>query len=245
MMEQVALSDQKKENIMELLENAGTQKRRKPSVKALVLAAALAAGCLISGAVAMRQPEFIPDFTRAVKITIEKDSIHFNMRGNYSTDWPHSTPIQLKNGRLWFINGKEYTDITDMIDEETPYVGVQTDPDTGEIIAFLALGGTPEDFGYIVAARYPEGSDRRRAIAGLNYMFETLTYNGVTYQFDSFFDLDELPDDVKEVIDVSTDDDGATHYVYPDGCYTTLAYKPWVVIAVKEIGIDWFENLSA
>ena len=48
MMEQVTLSDQKKEEIMDMLENKGTQKRRKPSVKVMVLAAALAVGCVLS-----------------------------------------------------------------------------------------------------------------------------------------------------------------------------------------------------
>ena len=44
MMEQVTLSDRKKEEIMDMLENKGTQKGRRPSVKVMVRAAALAVG---------------------------------------------------------------------------------------------------------------------------------------------------------------------------------------------------------
>ena len=48
MMEQVKLSDRKKEEIMEMLENKGAQKRRMPRAGKLILAAALAVGCVLS-----------------------------------------------------------------------------------------------------------------------------------------------------------------------------------------------------
>ena len=48
MMEQVTLSDRKKEEIMDMLENKGTQKRRMPKAGKLILAAALAVGCVLS-----------------------------------------------------------------------------------------------------------------------------------------------------------------------------------------------------
>ena len=47
-MEQVKLSDRKKEEIMEMLENKGAQKRRMPRAGKLILAAALAVGCVLS-----------------------------------------------------------------------------------------------------------------------------------------------------------------------------------------------------
>ena len=48
MMEQVTLSDRKKEEIMDMLENKGTHKRRMPRAGKIVLAAALAVGGVVS-----------------------------------------------------------------------------------------------------------------------------------------------------------------------------------------------------
>ena len=48
MMEQVTLSDRKKEEIMDMLENKDTQKRRMPRAGKLILAAALAVGAMLT-----------------------------------------------------------------------------------------------------------------------------------------------------------------------------------------------------
>ena len=46
MMEQVTLSDRKKEEIMDMIENKSSGKRRMPRLGVIALAAALAAGCI-------------------------------------------------------------------------------------------------------------------------------------------------------------------------------------------------------
>lgn len=35
--------------------------------------------------------------------------------------------VSLEAGRLWFVAGGERTDITDLVDEDTPYVHTYTD----------------------------------------------------------------------------------------------------------------------
>lgn len=55
--------------------------------------------------------------------------------------------VTLEDGRLWLTVFGEHTDITDLVDEDTPYIYTFYDEDTdtrGTIIA----GGTPEDFGW-------------------------------------------------------------------------------------------------
>ena len=48
MMAQAALSDKKKEEIFNMMENNQASKRRMPSVAKIALAAALAVGCVLS-----------------------------------------------------------------------------------------------------------------------------------------------------------------------------------------------------
>ena len=67
-----------------------------------------------------------------------------------------SDPLILENGRLWLVLDGERTDITDLIDSETPYIIKDTDPDTG-LKNYLVLGGTPEDFGWQWWAETPQG----------------------------------------------------------------------------------------
>ena len=145
MMEQVTLSDRKKEEIMDMLENKGTQKGRRPSVKVMVLAAALAVGCVLS--IAAGLPAQVYNFVSGGQAVIQtsedgKLSVGLTIGGEAQT------PIVLEDGRLWFVNGGERTDITDRVDDSTPFVYEHTDPATGQK-GYLMLGGTVDDFGWM------------------------------------------------------------------------------------------------
>ena len=142
MMEQVTLSDRKKEEIMEMLENKGTQKRRMPSVKALVLAAALAVGCALS--IAAGLPAQVYNFVTGGSVVVEPGGaeVNFTLTGDEEV-----SPVIVENGRLMLEADGQKLDITDKVDENTPYVQERTDPATGNK-GYLVVGGTVEDFGW-------------------------------------------------------------------------------------------------
>ena len=48
--------------------------------------------------------------------------------------------VSLEAGRLWFVAGGERTDITDLVDEDTPYVHTYTD---GEGCSTISWWGAP------------------------------------------------------------------------------------------------------
>ena len=142
MMEQVTMSDRKKEEIMDMLENQGTQKRRKPSVKALVLAAALAVGCVLS--IAAGLPAQVYNFVTGGSVVVEPGGaeVNFTLTGDEEV-----SPVIVENGRLMLEADGQKLDITDKVDENTPYVQERTDPATGNK-GYLVVGGTVEDFGW-------------------------------------------------------------------------------------------------
>ena len=142
MMEQVTLSDQKKEEIMDMLENKQTQKRRMPSAKALVLAAALAVGCVLSIAAGLPAQVYNAMTGGSMIYTNDQFGSHITITFN-----EEDCPLVLENGRLIFVNGEEHTDITDLVNENTPYIYEHTDPATGNK-GYVVVGGTPEDFGW-------------------------------------------------------------------------------------------------
>ena len=157
-MEQVKLSDRKKEEIMDMLENKGTQKRRMPSVKALVLAAALAVGCVLS--IAAGLPGQVYNFVTGGSVVISEDG----GSSNWTIDEANA-PIVQENGKLWFVNGEERTDLTGLIDEDTPYIYEHTDPATGNK-GYVIVGGTLDHFGW---AEYFESKDGTGGWHGLDY----------------------------------------------------------------------------
>lgn len=141
MMEQVTLSDQKKEEIMDMLENQGTQKRRKPSVKVMVLAAALAVGCVLS--IAAGLPAQVYNFVAGGSAVINPGT----GEGFFNYDVEGNEPITVENGRLWFEGDGQKVDVTDKMDENTPYIYERTDPKTGNK-GYVVLGGTVDNYGW-------------------------------------------------------------------------------------------------
>ena len=142
MMRQVTLSDRKKEEIMDMLENKGTQKRRMPSVKALVLAAALAVGCVLS--IAAGLPAQVYNFVTGGSVVVEPGGaeVNFTLTGDEEV-----SPVIVENGRLMLEADGQKLDITDKVDENTPYVQERTDPATGNK-GYVVVGGTVDNYGW-------------------------------------------------------------------------------------------------
>ena len=72
MMEQAALSDQKKEEIMNMMEHTDTGKRRLPKAGTIALAAALAVGCALS--IAAGLPAQVYHFIGGGSVTVDPNT---------------------------------------------------------------------------------------------------------------------------------------------------------------------------
>ena len=142
MMEQVTMSDRKKEEIMDMLENQGTQKRRMPKAGKLILAAALAVGCVLS--IAAGLPAQVYNFVSGGQVVVQPDgaSVDFALMGDEETG-----PVTVENGRLMLAADGQKLDITDKVDENTPYVCAHTDPATGNK-GYMIVGGTVDNYGW-------------------------------------------------------------------------------------------------
>lgn len=142
MMEQAALSDEKKEEILTMLEHQDTKKRRMPKAGKIVLAAALAVGCVLS--IAAGLPAQVYHFIGGGSVTVDP-----NTNTAYYDRLNAVPPAEVdESGRLWLTVDDQRLDITDKISEDTPYLYERTDPATGQK-GYLLLGGTVDDFGWM------------------------------------------------------------------------------------------------
>ena len=169
MMTQAALSDKKKEEIFNMMENNQTSKRRMPSVAKIALAAALAVGCVLS--IAAGLPAQVYNFVSGGSTTVSPgtDEVYRDIGGQFAD------PIKAENGRLWFEAGGQKLDITGQMDENTPYIYEHTDPQTGNK-GYLVAGGTLDNFGW---AEFFLADDGTCSMQGNNYADSYLTIDGV------------------------------------------------------------------
>ena len=182
MMAQAALSDQKKEEILNMMEKNQTNKRRMPSAGKIVLAAALAVGCVLS--IAAGLPGQVYNFMSGGSVHIMPTGADGSIGGAEAVfrGIEDNAPIVLEDGKLWFVNGEERTDLSGLIDADTPYIYEHTDPATGNK-GYVIVGGTVENFGW---AELFQANDGSGSLQGLNYADDYLTIDGVrqpSYQF--------------------------------------------------------------
>lgn len=157
MMRQVMLSDEKKEEIMDMLENKNTQKRRMPAVAKIALVAALAVGCVLS--IAAGLPAQVYNLMSGGQLVIEPGSASITFNDD------EAAPLTVEDGRLWFTADGEKVDITGKVDENTPYIYERTDPATGNK-GYVIVGGTIDDHGWAEIFMTEDGTC---AIMGENF----------------------------------------------------------------------------
>lgn len=174
MMEQVTLSDRKKEEIMEMIENKGTQKGRRPSVKVMVLAAALAVGCVLSIAAGLPAQVYHLMSGGSVVFTPYND-MGDAIAGEMVFGDEEYAPIVQEDGKLWFVGDGQKVDLTGKIDENTPYVYEHTDPATGNT-GYVIVGGTLGHFGW---AEFFGTEDGAGSLTGQDYADAYLLIDGV------------------------------------------------------------------
>lgn len=151
------------------------KKRQTPPLTRILLAAALAAGCLLSIAAAL--PIIAYRQLDGSSVLVQTDGEHYLYIGFDESEWEE--PVILEDGRLWLVAGGRRIDITGLIDAETPFLAEGADPDSG-LKSYLIAGGTPEDFGWEVWSELPLGDYYG---GGWNSYKTYVTIDGVDYLY--------------------------------------------------------------
>lgn len=211
MMEQAALSTEKKEEILAMFENQNTGKRRMPKAAKLVLAAALAAGCVLS--IAAGLPAQVYNFVSGGVMTAlpGTNQAFWDFRGE------NASPITVKDGRVWLEADGQKLDITGKTDENTPYILERTDPATGNK-GWLVVGGSAEDLGW----------------AELVQLGEACSISGENFATPGSIDLDSLQDITNEDGTFTFDE-----RAYVGEIMESTVNRPWLSKALEQLGLDW------
>ena len=133
------------------------KKKRHTARKAVVLAAAL---CACLALVGFTWGERIIQLMSSGQVTIGQTGTG----GGYGTvtmsdgydEEGNPTVIALEEGRLWFVADGQRLDVTDRMDDETPYVHTLVDEQGN--LHYWIVGGTPEDYGWYEGVTLPDGS---------------------------------------------------------------------------------------
>lgn len=210
MMEQAALSDQKKEEIMELMEHKHTGKRGVPKAGKLALAAALAVGCVLS--IAAGLPAQVYHFIGGGSATINPGT----GEGFFNYDVEGNEPVTVENGRLWFDADGQKVDVTDKMDANTPYIYERTDPKTGSK-GYVVLGGTVDNYGW---AEFFLTEDGVCSMLGNNAWEYMVPIDGKNIP------MSELTDAQRDMLNA----DG--------GAPMVTVNQPWLDAALAQLGLD-------
>ena len=112
----------------------------------IFIAAAAAVCCLSAAALAVSLPArfFGTIVTKSeVELTINESG-----RVTHIYEGQGNPPFEYRNGRIIFTAAEEEKDITDLIDDETPYIYSYISVDTG-LESYIAVGGDPGHTGYL------------------------------------------------------------------------------------------------
>lgn len=124
-----------------LAKAAPAKKRRMPRWKTALIAAALAVGCALC--IAAGLPAKVFQLASGGTASYQQVTEHYAVVTQRGEE-----PLKMEDGRLWLVVNGEQTDITDQIDENTPYIYDNADSETGRW-DYLVVGGTPENYGWI------------------------------------------------------------------------------------------------
>ncbi len=189
-----------------LAKAAPAKKRRRP-LKMALLAAAMAVGCVLC--IAAGLPTTVYHLVTGGTVTVQRGPDGYASY-DFSNQFP-AEPVVLEEGRLWLVINDDRTDITDLIDMETPYILEDTDPESG-LSNYLIVGGTPEDFGY---CSYQETTSGGFAGGG----------SGGCYT--SYSTIDGIPYDVRDLTPEQYEQRD------PGGDYDE--WRPWYLNAIEQL----------
>ena len=186
------------------------KKRRIPPWKAALLAAALTVVCVLSVAAAVGGP-----VVRYISGAVYENGVFDGLNA--------VSPAVIEDGRIWFIGGGQRTDITDLIDANTPYIYTHTDPET-TATTYTVVGGALDDLGWFEYALFYQTNDCSEAgYLGENYYTQYVTIDGATYS------MDELTPEQET-------------YLHGLGSWTVdMVYRPWALSAAHQLGIEHWD----
>lgn len=190
-----------------VLAQAAPAKRRRRPLKMVLLAAALAVGCVLC--IAAGLPTTVYHLVTGGIVTVQRGPDGYASY-DFSNQFP-AEPVVLEDGRLWLVIKDDRNDITDLIDMETPYILEDTDPESG-LSNYLIVGGTPEDFGY---CSYQETISGGFAGGG----------SGGCYT--SYSTIDGIPYDVRDLTPEQYEQRD------PGGDYDK--WRPWYLNAIEQL----------
>ena len=130
-----------------VMEQVKSKRKIKPLFKGLIAAAAVVGVCFAGAVVASQMSgsgSIITDIGATVNYTIDEDGSWDRLE--YLGDG--EDVFTLDNGRLYLKTNGEKTDITDLIDRETPYIYSYTNPENG-YENYIIAGGTTEEYGFV------------------------------------------------------------------------------------------------
>lgn len=114
------------------------KKNIKTAVKITIIAAAIAALGTITAA---SQPQTIIQFFTGAKLVKDEHRSHLKTEESIP-------PYILEDGRLYFTANNEHIDITDKVNNETPYIYSYNKTEEPEYMVYIVVGGDLDDLGY-------------------------------------------------------------------------------------------------
>lgn len=193
------------------LEEPPAKARRRPPISRLLLAAALAACCILLAAMATQR---ILPLLSGGRLVIQPDGSWSatNVGGDFHD------PILLEDGKLWLVAHGERMDLTGLMDGSTPYIHISTE-EGSSLTHYLALGGTPEDFGWREWVR--EGDGELIPTISVNTWESYWLHEGELYD----------PENLTPELQVAWDAEGEAHT-------GQQVYKDWYLTALDQLGLD-------
>lgn len=199
---------------------------RKPLLrkKKILLVAGLAAALVLMGA-------GLPSLVHQVHQLLNTTLTFEQNPDSRSVTYEHGvSSIEVEDGRLFFVLDKERTDITDFINEDTPYIYDGSDPETG-LTYYLIMGGTTENYGWLEWVNVPNPymeedgaptpvSDQDGRLTSYNLC--TFLYNEESGEYDS--------------------GPGSTGLGELDWAY--MKNFPWLIAGAKQLALPFVDSTS-
>ena len=192
-------------------------KRRLSRKKKWLLAAGLAAALVLMGA-------GLPYLQHRL---VSGELFYQQTDGGTITGLVHYGPVmEQEEGRLFFVqdDGKRL-DLTDQIDEHTPYLYDGSDPEANKVY-YLILGGTPDSYGYLEWVQVPEpfghGDDAAGNGVWTSYNFSYVGHDGQADRYEVH--------------------DGGTDMAAID--WNTAKDYPWLIAGAKELNLPFVDSES-
>ena len=134
----------------------GTVKGKRRTAKRMAIVAAALCACLALAGWAWgeRVYQFISGATLSTGGNPAAGSISVDLTDGLN-EAGDSAIIALEEGRLWFVATGERIDVTDLVDEATPYVWTRWLEDGS--LHYIIVGGTPEDYGWAEGVKFAGG----------------------------------------------------------------------------------------